>query len=113
MSCTLFRTGFWRRLCHGLRLALRRRLCSWMSALPCSFEPDLYFVAIRIGDVCVGEAGRELAATEQAPPGAFHLGDRTIDVVGVHEPKAEMRDSALETGRGRIFDKREDVVPPR
>jgi len=63
--------------------------------LLCSLEPDLNFVAIRIGDVSVGEAGSELATTEQAPSGAFDLGDGTVDVVGVHEPKAEMRHSPL------------------
>src|SRR5229473_911760 len=82
-----------------------------MSALHCSLEPDLNFVAIRIGDVNVGEAGSELATTEQAPSGAFDLGDGTVDVVGVHQPKAKMCDAAAETGRGRVLDEGEDVVP--
>ena len=60
-----------------------------------SLEPDLNFVAIRISDVSVGEAGGELATTEQAPSGAFDLGDGMVDVPGVHEPKAEMRYAAL------------------
>ncbi len=58
-----------------------------------SLEPDLNFIAIRIGDVSVGKAGSELATTEQPPSGAFDLGDGTVDVLGVHEPKAEMCDA--------------------
>src|SRR4029077_20707450 len=84
-----------------------------MSALLCSLEPDLNFVAIRIGDVGVGKAGSELATTEQAPSGAFDFGDGTVDVVGVHEPKAEMRDAPSETGRGGVLGEGEDVVPTR
>src|SRR2546426_11163100 len=84
-----------------------------MSALLCSLEPDLNFVAVRIGDVSVGEAGSELATTEQVPSGAFDLGDGTVDVVGVHEPKAEMRDASPKTGRGGILGEAEDVVPTR
>src|SRR5437899_1397892 len=84
-----------------------------MRASPCSFEPDLNFVAIRIGDVSVGQAGSELATTEQSPTGAFDLGDGTVDVVGVHESKAEMRDAAPETGRGGVLGEGEDVVPTR
>jgi len=57
-----------------------------------SLEPDLNFVAIRIGDISVGEARSELATTEQSASGAFDLGDGTIDVVGVHEPKTKMCD---------------------
>jgi hypothetical protein len=49
-----------------------------MSASHCSLEPDLNFVAIRIGDVSVGEAGSELAATEQAPSSPFDLGPITL-----------------------------------
>jgi hypothetical protein len=76
-----------------------------------SFEPDLNFVAIRLGHVSVREAGSELATTEQSPSGAFHLGDGTVDVVGVHEPKAEMCDAPTETGGGGVLDKGDDVVP--
>ena len=76
-----------------------------------SFEPDLNFVAIRIGDVSVGEAGSELAATKQAPSGVFDLGDGTIDVAGIHEPKTEMCDAPAETGGGGVLDKGDDVVP--
>lgn len=75
--------------------------------LLCSLEPDLNFVAIRIGDVSVGEAGSELATTEQAPVGAFDRGDGTVDVVGVHEPKAETRHAAPSA----IFTK--EVLPDR
>src|SRR6266481_2680155 len=84
-----------------------------MCASRCSFEPDLNLVAIRIGDVSVGEAGSELATTEQAPSGAFDLGDGTVDVVGVHEPKAEMRDTPPETGRAGVLGEGDDVVPTR
>src|SRR6266436_5072637 len=84
-----------------------------MRALHCSLEPDFDFVAIRIGDLSVGEAGSELAATEQAPSGLFDLGDGTINIAGVHEPKTEMCDTAAETGRGRILGEGEDVVPTR
>src|SRR5712691_220456 len=84
-----------------------------MSALLCSLEPDLNFVAIRIGDVSVGEAGSELATAEQSPAGAFDLGDGTVDVVGVHESKAEMGDAAPETGRGGVLGEGQDVVPTR
>src|SRR4029077_17688732 len=84
-----------------------------MSALLCSLEPDLNFVAIRIGDVGVGKAGSERATTEQAPPAAFDFGDGTVDVVGVHEPKAEMRDAPPETGPGGVLGEGEDVVPTR
>jgi hypothetical protein len=82
-----------------------------MSACLCSLEPDLNFVAIRIGEVSVGKGGSELATTEQAASGAFDLGDGTVDVVGVHEPKAEMRNTATETGRGGVLGEGEDVVP--
>src|SRR6202171_6453774 len=84
-----------------------------MSTLLCSLEPDLNFVSIRVGDVSVGRAGSELATTEQASSGAFALGDGTVDVVGVHEPKAEMRDATTETGRGGVLGEGEDVVPTR
>src|ERR1700730_18007893 len=82
-----------------------------MSALHCSLEPDLNFVAIRIGDVSVGESGSEFAATEQAPSGAFDLGDGTVDVIRIHQPKTEMRDAAPETGRGGVLGEGDDVVP--
>src|SRR5438034_1988144 len=78
-----------------------------------SLEPDFNFVAIRIDDVSVGEAGSELATTEQAASGAFDLGDGTVDVAGVHEPKAEMCDAPTETGGGGVLDEGEDVVPAR
>ena len=84
-----------------------------MSALLCSLEPDLNFVAIRISDVRVRKAGGELASTEQAPSGAFDLGDRTVDVTGIHQSKTEMRNAATETGRGRVLGEGEDVVPTR
>src|SRR2546426_991695 len=83
-----------------------------MRALHCSLEPDLDFVAIRIGDVSVGEAGSELATTEQAPSRAFDLGDGTVDVAGVHEPKAEMRDAPAKTGGGGGLGQTRDVGPP-
>src|SRR5437016_12418152 len=47
----------------------------WLGGRGSSFEPDLNFVAIRIGDVSVGEAGSKLAATKQAASGAFDLRD--------------------------------------
>src|SRR6267143_1291348 len=78
-----------------------------------SFEPDLNFVAIRIGDVGVGEAGSELAATEQAPSGVFDLGDGTVDVAGVHKPETEMCNASAETGGGGVLGKSDDVVPAR
>jgi hypothetical protein len=84
-----------------------------MSGSHCSLEPDLNLVAIRIGDVSVGLARGKLATTEQAPSGAFDLGDRKIDVVWVYAPKAEMRYAATETGRGRVLGEGEDVVPAR
>src|SRR5438445_10873775 len=86
---------------------------SWMGASHCSLEPDLNLVAIRIGDVSVGEARSELATTEQATSGAFDLGDCTVDVVGLHQPKAEMCDAAVETGLGGILGEGDDVVPAR
>src|SRR5580704_17618868 len=78
-----------------------------------SLEPDLDFVAIGIGDVSVREAGSELATTEQAPSGAFNLVDGTVDVVGVHEPKAEMRNAPPEAGHGGVIGEGEDVVSAR
>src|SRR5437762_3305633 len=78
-----------------------------------SLEPDFNFVAVRVGDVSVGEAGSELATTEQAASGAFDLGDGIVDVVGVHEPKAEMCDAPTETGGGWVLGEAEDVVPAR
>src|SRR5437764_1135346 len=84
-----------------------------MSAPHSSLEPNLNLVAIRIGDVSVGEAGSELTATQKAPSGAFDLGDRTVDIVGDHEPKAEMRDAAPETGGDGVLGEGEDVVPAR
>ncbi len=74
-----------------------------------SLEPDLDFVAVGIGDVSVRKAGSELATTEQAPAGAFDFVDGTVDVLGVHQPKAEMRDAAAETGRGRVLGESNDV----
>jgi hypothetical protein len=68
-----------------------------MSGLVFSLEPDLNFVAIRVGDVSVGEAGSELATTEQPSSGAFDLGDSTVDVARVYKSKAEMRDAATVT----------------
>src|SRR5439155_19373397 len=50
---------------------------------------------------------------EQAPSGAFDLVDGTVDVVGVQEPKAEMRHASPETGRGGVLGEGEDVVPTR
>src|SRR5712675_1624346 len=84
-----------------------------MFASHCSLEPDLNFVAIRIGDVGVGEAGSELAATEQAPSGVFDLGDGTVDVARVHEPETEMCDAPAETGGGGLLGESDDVVPAR
>src|ERR1700752_3566799 len=82
-----------------------------MSALHCSLEPDLNFVAIRIGDVSVGEAGSELATAEQTPSGAFDLGDGTVDVVGGHEPKTKMCDAATQTRGGGVLCEGDDAVP--
>ena len=84
-----------------------------MRCLACSFEPDLNLVAIRIGYVSIREAGRELTTTQQAPSGAFDLGDGTVDVSGLHQPKAEMRDAAAETSPGWVLGEGEDVVPTR
>src|SRR6476646_10136623 len=86
----------------------------WSPRLGCSsgsFEPDLNFVAIRIGHISVREAGSELATTEQSPSGAFHIGDGTVDVGGVHEPNAEMCDAPAETSGGGVLHKGDDVVP--
>src|SRR5438874_8375841 len=85
----------------------------WLGGRGSSFEPDLNFVAIRIGDVSVGEAGSKLAATKQAPSGAFDLGDSTIDIAGIHEPKTEVCDAPAETGGGGVLGEGEDVVPAR
>src|SRR2546429_5120439 len=82
-----------------------------MRASHYSFEPDLISVAIRIGDVSVGEAGSDLATTEQAPSRAFDLADGTVDVAGVHEPKAEMRDAPAETGGRGVFRVGDVLVP--
>jgi hypothetical protein len=84
-----------------------------MSALLCSLEPDLNFVAIRIGDVSVGEAGSELATTEQAPSGAFDLSDGKVDVAGVHKPETKMCDAPAKTGCGGVLGEGDDVVPAR
>ena len=77
----------------------------------CSFEPDLNLVAIRIGNVSIGEAGSKLATAEQAPSGAFGFGDGTVDVTGIHQPKAEVRNATAETGGGWIMGKGDGVVP--
>jgi hypothetical protein len=82
-----------------------------MRASHCSLEPDLNLVAIRIGDVSVGEAGSELATTEQAPSGTFDFGDGTVDVIGIHESKAKMCDATTETGGGRVLREGDNVVP--
>ena len=84
-----------------------------MRCLARSFEPDLNLVAIRIGDVSVGKTGSELTTTQQAPSGVFDLGDGTVDVSGLHQTKAEMRDAAAETSPGWVLAEREDVVPAR
>jgi hypothetical protein len=46
-----------------------------------SLEPDLNLVAIRIGDVRVGETGSKLAAPEQSPSGALDFRNGAVDVV--------------------------------
>src|SRR5689334_15701784 len=84
-----------------------------MRASPCSFKPDFNLVAIRIGYVSVGESRSELAAPEQAPSRAFDLSDGTVDVLWLHQPKAEMCDAAAETGLGWVLGESEDVVPTR
>src|ERR1044071_2841749 len=84
-----------------------------MRCLACLFEPDLNLVAIRIGDVSVGESGSELTTTEQAPSCVFDLGDGTVDVSGRHQTKAEMCDAAAETSLGWVLGEGEDVVPTR
>src|SRR5258708_39389128 len=101
--------------CQGPRLQPQRKGrvgSAWLGGTGSSLEPDLNFVAIRIGDVGVGEAGGELAATEQAPSGAFDLGDGTVDVAGVHEPETEMCDASAETGGRGVLGARGDVGPP-
>src|SRR5881275_1009942 len=85
----------------------------WLGGRGSSFEPDLNFVAIRIGDVSVGEAGSKLAATKQAPSGAFDLGNGTIDIAGIDEPKTEVCDAPAETGGGGVLREGKDVVPTR
>src|ERR1039457_5441933 len=82
----------------------------WLGGRGSSFEPDLNFVAIRIGDVSVGEAGSELATTKQAPSGAFNLGDGRVSCAGAPEPKAKMCDAATETGGGGVLREGNDVV---
>src|SRR6267143_1262995 len=82
-----------------------------MRGLACSFESDLNLVAIRIRDVSVGEAGSELATTEQAASGALDLGDGAVDVSRLHQPKAEMCNAAAETSPGWVLGEGEDVVP--
>src|SRR5689334_11292998 len=84
-----------------------------MRGSPCSFKPDLNLIAIRIGDVSVGEAGSKLATPEQAASRAFDLGDGTVDILWLHQPKAEMCHAAAETGRGWVLGEGEDVVPTR
>jgi hypothetical protein len=84
-----------------------------MSALLFSLEPDLNFVALHIGDVSVREAGCELTTTEQASSGAFDLGDGSVDVGGIHEPIAEIRDAATVTSRGGVVGEGDDIVPTR
>jgi hypothetical protein len=78
-----------------------------------SFKPDLNLVAIRIGDVRVGEAWSKLAAAEQPPAGALDFRNGTVDVVRVQEPKTEMRHAANRAGRAGVFRERQDVVPSR
>src|SRR5256885_2723585 len=102
--------------CRHDQTHMIKRFTSGLTRKSCncgSFEPDLNFVAIGIGHVSIREAGSELATTEQSPSGAFHLGDGTLDVVGVHEPKAEMCDAPTETGGGGSLAKSDDVVPAR
>src|SRR6266403_690142 len=75
---------------------------------------DLYVTGVQTCALPIlGKAGRELATTEQPPSGAFDLGDGTVDVLGVHEPKAEMCDARTETGGGGVLGEGDDVVPTR
>jgi len=83
------------------------------SATASSLKPDLNLVAIRIGDVRVGEAWRKLAATEQPPAGALDFRNGAVDVVRVHEPKTEMRHAANHAGRAGVLRERQYVVPSR
>ena len=76
-----------------------------------SLKPDLNLVAIRIGDVRVGEARSKLTATEQPPTGALDFRNGAVDVVRVHEPKTEMRHAANRAGRAGVLRERQDVVP--
>jgi hypothetical protein len=85
---------------------------SWVSSPVDSLEPDLNFIAIRISHVRVREARSKLATTEKASPCAFDLGNSTVDVARIHEPKSEMCDTASETGRAGVLGEREDIVPP-
>jgi hypothetical protein len=94
----------------------RRRLAHSLRSRPTaksSLEPDLNLVTIRIGDVRVGKTWSELTATEKTPSGALDLTDGLVDVVRVHEPKAEMRDAANRAGGAGVLGERENVVPPR
>src|SRR6266481_7844283 len=61
--------------CRHDQTRMTKRITSGLTRKTCScgsFEPDLNFVAIRIGHVSVREAGSELATTEQSPSGAFY-----------------------------------------
>ncbi len=51
-----------------------------MQGAASSLKPDLNLVAIRIGDVRVGEAWSKLAATEQPPTSALDFRNGAADV---------------------------------
>ena len=97
-----------------IRQRMTKRITSGPTRKSCScgsLEPNLNFVTIRVGDVSVGEAGSELATTEQASSGALDFGDRRVDVARVHESETEMCDAPTETGGVGILDKGDNVVP--
>jgi hypothetical protein len=78
-----------------------------------SLKPDLNLVPIRVRDISVGQPLGKLTTTEQASSRPFDLGHGTVDILGVHEPKAEMGDATSQTSRCSVLREGENVVPSR
>jgi phosphatidylglycerol:prolipoprotein diacylglycerol transferase len=77
-----------------------------------TFVPDLYRVAVWVGDVGVGLAGAELAAAQDAAAGALDVRDRGVDVGGIDETKPEVVDATHHTRTRLIALEDDDVVRP-
>ena len=74
--------------------------------------PDLDLVAVGIAAEHIRLAGAELAAAENLTAGALDRACGLVDVVRIHQAKAEMRDAAGTAGVPRLLLEDQDVPAP-